>query len=76
MKKLEGLVVSKKMKKTALVLVERKKIHPLYKKGIKVAKKYPVHDEIGVKEGQWVKIQECRPISKTKKWKISEVIKK
>jgi len=76
MKILEGVVTSTKMAKTATVLVERFKIHPLYKKRIKVKKKYHTHDEIGVKVGDWVKIQECRPISKTKKFKIIEVIKK
>lgn len=76
MKQLEGVVMSVKMKKTATVLVERKKIHPVYKKGIKTTKKYHAHDELGVKEGDRVKIQGCRPMSKTKKWKIVEVIKK
>jgi len=76
MKILEGKVISTKMTKTATILVERFKIHPLYKKRIKVKKKYHAHDEIGVKVGEEVKIQECRPISKTKKFKIIEVIKK
>jgi len=76
MKILEGVVTSTKMTKTATVLVERFKSHPLYKKRIKVKKKYHAHDEIGVKVGERVKIQECRPISKTKKFKIIEVIKK
>jgi small subunit ribosomal protein S17 len=72
MKIFEGVVTSTKMKKTAIVLVERFKVHPLYKKRIRVKKKYHAHDEIGVKVGDKVKIQECRPISKTKKWKIIE----
>ena len=76
MKILEGVVTSTKMAKTATVLVERFKVHPLYKKRIKVKKKYHAHDEIGVKVGDRVKIQECRPISKTKRFKIIEVIKK
>jgi small subunit ribosomal protein S17 len=76
MKILEGVVTSNKMKKTATVLVERFKIHPLYKKRIKVKKKYHAHDEIGVKVGDRVRIQECRPVSKTKRFKIIEVIKK
>jgi len=76
MKILEGIVTSTKMAKTATVLVERFKSHPLYKKRIKVKKKYHAHDEIGVKVGDRVKIQECRPISKTKRFKIIEVIKK
>jgi len=76
MRILEGVVISTKMAKTATVLVERFKVHPLYKKRIKVKKKYHAHDEIGVKVGDRVKIQECRPISKTKRFKIIEVIKK
>lgn len=76
MKSLIGTVISTKMEKTATVEVERIKVHPIYKKRIKVKKKFHAHDEIGVKEGDKVKMQECRPISKTKKWKIVEVIKK
>jgi small subunit ribosomal protein S17 len=76
MRILEGVVTSTKMAKTATVLVERFKSHPLYKKRIKVKKKYHAHDESGVKVGDRVRIQECRPISKTKKFKIIEVIKK
>ena len=72
MKKIDGVVTSIKMKKTATVLVERKKMHPVYKKRIKVTKKYHVHDEIGVKLGDRVRIQASRPISKTKKWNIIE----
>jgi len=76
MKKLDGVVTSIKMKKTATVLVERRKVHPIYKKRIKVTKKFHVHDEIGVKLGDRVRIQASRPISKTKKWRIIEIIKK
>ena len=76
MKLLKGKVISTKMAKTATVLVERRKIHPIYKKGINVTKKYHVHDEIGVKLGDNVKIVETRPISKTKRWRIVEVLKK
>ena len=76
MKPLTGVVISSKMAKTATVLVERFKVHPLYKKRLKVKRKYHVHDEIGVKEGDWVKIKQCRPMSKTKRWKIIEVVKK
>jgi len=76
MKPLIGIVTSTKMEKTATVEVTRIKVHPIYKKRVKVKKKFHAHDEIGVKEGDKVKIQECRPISKTKKWKIIEIIKK
>lgn len=76
MKTFIGRVVSTKMDQTAVVAVETKKIHPLYKKGVKKTKKYPAHDELGVKEGDLVKIVETRPISKTKKWKIVEKVEK
>lgn len=76
MRLFEGKVTSKKMDKTATVMVERKKVHRLYKKGVVVNKKYHVHDEVGVKVGDKVKIVETRPISKTKKWKIIEVLDK
>lgn len=75
MKPLIGRVISTKMDKTAIVLVERVKVHPLYKKRFRVKKKYHAHDEIGVKEGNQVKIKESRPISKTKKWRIIEIIR-
>jgi small subunit ribosomal protein S17 len=75
MKKLTGVVVGTKMTKTAVVEVEKDKVHPLYKKRTRRRKKYHAHDEIGVRQGQRVVIQECRPISKTKRWKIKEVIK-
>ena len=74
MKKLSGKVVSVKMSKTATVLVERFWQHPLYKKRIKKSKKYLVNDEVGVKVNDRVVIQETRPISKRKKWKIAEKI--
>lgn len=70
MKNLEGKVVSKKMAQTAVVLVVRPKTHPLYQKQYRQTKKYHVQDEIGTKVGDLVKIQECRPLSKTKKWRI------
>jgi small subunit ribosomal protein S17 len=75
MKTLTGIVLKSKMNKTANVLVERIKIHPIYRKRFKIKKKYHVHDEIGIKKGDKVKIESCRPISKTKKWKVVEVLK-
>ncbi|HUS51965.1 MAG TPA: 30S ribosomal protein S17 [Candidatus Bathyarchaeia archaeon] len=76
MKMLVGKVISTKMDKTAVVAVETKKAHPLYKKAVKKTKKYHVHDELGVEEGAQVKIAENRPLSKTKRWRIAEVVKK
>lgn len=76
MKLLEGKVVGKKMEKTATVMIERKKVNKLYKKGVTFTKKYQVHDELDVKVGDKVRIVETRPFSKTKKWKIVEVLNK
>lgn len=74
MKKFTGTVISKKMTKTVTVLVERLWRHPVYKKRVKRSKKYLVHDEIGVKVGDKVVIQETRPISKRKRFKAVEVL--
>ena len=64
---LEGEVVSDKMNKTVTVLVERKYMHPVYKKYIRKTDKYAAHDEHNqFKIGDTVQIQECRPISKRK----------
>jgi small subunit ribosomal protein S17 len=71
-----GKVISDKMQKTITVLVERWKVHPKYKKRIKVRKKYHVHDpKEEAKVGDIVMIQESRPISKTKKWILVKIIK-
>lgn len=68
---LEGKVVSDKMDKTVTVLVERRFMHPKYKKYIKRSAKYAAHDENNaVKEGEVVQIIECAPISKRKKWAV------
>lgn len=66
---LKGIVVSDKMDKTIVVLVERLKQHPRYKKRYKINKKYKAHDPEGkYKVGDKIVIQESRPISKDKKW--------
>lgn len=68
---LEGKVVSDKMDKTVTVLVERRFMHPKYKKYIKRSTKYAAHDEGNtVKEGEYVQIIECAPISKRKSWTV------
>ena len=68
---MQGVVVSDKMDKTVVVNVERKFPHPLYKKYIKRSKRYHAHDESNThKVGDTVSIQECRPLSKTKKWEV------
>ena len=66
---LEGTVVSTKMNKTITVLVERRYIHPVYKKYLKRTDKYAAHDENNLAvEGEKVQIIECAPISKRKNW--------
>ena len=68
---MQGKVVSDKADKTVSVIVERRVMHPLYKKFIKRSKKYSAHDENNTcKTGDNVTIRECKPISKTKKWEI------
>ncbi len=68
---LQGVVVSDKMDKTVTVQVERRFKHPLYKKFIRRSKKYAAHDETNaIKIGDVVRIRECRPMSKRKKWEI------
>ncbi|MDR1009180.1 MAG: 30S ribosomal protein S17 [Rickettsiales bacterium] len=62
---LEGRVVSDKMTGTVTVEVERRYMHPLYKKFLKTSKKYHAHDETGAKIGDLVQIVECKPYSKT-----------
>jgi len=68
---LTGTVVSDKMDKTVVVRVERRVMHPVYKKFIRRSKKYAAHDPNNVhKVGDTVRIQETRPLSKTKKWEV------
>ena len=68
---LQGTVVSDKADKTIVVRVERRVMHPLYKKYITRSKKYAAHDETNrYKVGDLVRIQECRPISKRKRWEV------
>ncbi len=68
---LQGTVVSDKMDKTVTVLVERRFMHPLYKKYVKRTDKYAAHDEANsFKSGDSVQIIECAPISKRKRWTV------
>ena len=74
---LTGTVVSDKMDKTVTVLVERKIKHPLLGKVVRVSKKYHAHDDENTcSQGDVVTIEECRPISKTKAWKVSGLVQK
>lgn len=70
-----GMVVSAKTKNTAIVEIERQRQHPLYKKVIRLRKRFPAHDATGdVKAGDLVRIQESRPFSATKRWQVIEVL--
>tara|TARA_B100001769_G_C21477371_1_gene278392 strand:+ start:233 stop:496 length:264 start_codon:yes stop_codon:yes gene_type:complete len=72
-----GLVVSSKRDKTITVMVARKVKHPLYKKILRRSTKLQAHDQDNVcGEGDLVTIQECKPLSKTKSWKLLKVEKK
>ena len=74
---LVGRVVSDKMAKTVTVLVERRVKHPLYGKIVTRTKKYHAHDEAGeYHEGDMVEIEECRPLSKTKAWRVTKLLEK
>ena len=71
-----GLVVSSKMDKTITVSMERQVKHPMYGKYIKQTTKLKAHDEANdAGEGDTVRIQETRPLSKTKRWRLVEVLK-
>jgi len=74
---LTGEVVSDKMDKTVTVVVERKVRHPIYKKYIRRSTRYHVHDENGeCHVGDKVSIVACRPISKTKAWRLHRVVER
>ena len=72
----QGRVVSRKAEKTGVVLVERIVQHPLYKRKVKVSKKLMYHDETNESQsGDMVRIIECKPISKCKRWRLFDVVK-
>ena len=76
-RQLTGRVVSDKMQKTVTVLVERRVKHPLYGKFITRSSRYHAHDEAReCKEGDLVLIEECRPIAKTKSWRVIQLVQK
>jgi len=75
MKRFVGTVVSDKMAKAAVVLVERKYRHPLYKKIVSQKKKIHARNEVGAKTGQLVSLIETRPYSKTISFKIEKILK-
>jgi small subunit ribosomal protein S17 len=76
-RQLTGRVVSDKMNKTVTVLVERRVTHPLYGKIVTRSKKYHAHDESNeCKAGDLVTIEECRPISRTKSWRVAKLVER
>src|SRR5262249_1936832 len=76
-RRLTGKVVSDKMDKTVTVLVERRVQHPLYNKFVGRSKKYHAHDEKNEYHlGDVVLIEECRPIAKTKAWRVIKLVEK
>ena len=73
----QGLVVSNKMEKTAVVQVERRIQHPLYKRMIRRRKKFLAHDETGqCQPGDWVEIIETRPLSRRKRFRVRQILRK
>jgi len=76
-RQLTGRVVSDRMKKTVTVAVERRVMHPLYGKFLTRLRKYHAHDEASeCKAGDLVLIEECRPISTTKSWRVVKLVEK
>lgn len=69
-----GVVLSSKMDKTAVVQLSRQFAHPLYGKQITRTKRVHVHDELGAKQGDKVRIMETRPRSKLKRWRVVEIL--
>lgn len=72
----EGIVVSTKMEKTVVVKIERRVQHPLYGKVVLRTTKFKAHDIIGCDEGDRVEIMETRPISKDKRWRVTQILEK
>ncbi len=76
-KERQGLVVSARMDKSITVAVDRLVAHPLYKKAVRKTSKFHAHDEENTcKEGDLVRIRETRPLSKLKRWKLVEIVKR
>ncbi len=75
-RRITGVVTSNKMEKTVSVKITRRSRHPLYKKVIDQHKAVKAHDELGCDIGDQVMIVESKPISKTKRWVVEEIIRK
>jgi small subunit ribosomal protein S17 len=71
---MKGRVVSVKTKNTAVIIVERTKTHPLYKKSFLRSKRFLVEDKLGVNPGDLVEVVKIRPISKMKHWQIEKIV--
>jgi small subunit ribosomal protein S17 len=72
----QGIVVSNKMEKTVVVIVERRTQHPIYGKVVIRSNKFKAHDLLGCDEGDRVEIMETRPISRDKRWRVTQIIEK
>ena len=73
----QGVVVSNRMDKTIVVQVDDKVIHPVYKKYVRKRVKYKVHDETNdARQGDTVLIEECRPLSREKRWRLKNIIER
>lgn len=72
----QGIVVSNKMEKTVVVRVERRVQHPLYGKVVLRTERFKAHDILGCDEGDRVEIMETRPISKEKRWRVTQILEK
>ena len=73
-KRLVGTVVSDKMQKTVVVALDRRKMHPIYRKVVSSTKKVMAHDEKGATVGALVRLVESRPLSKRKRWVVEEIL--
>jgi small subunit ribosomal protein S17 len=75
-RRLEGRVVSNKMDKTVVVAIERRKMHPIYKKVVRTTKKIMAHDESNeIEIGALVRVVESRPLSRKKRWVVEAVLR-
>lgn len=74
---LQGVVASDKMDKTIVVEIMMRKLHPLYKKYVTRSKKVKAHDETNdAHAGDTVRVEECRPLSRDKRWRLIEVVER
>ena len=76
-KRRQGIVVSDKMEKTIVVQIDEKVMHPVYKKYVRKRVKYKAHDETNTaRMGDTVQIEECRPLSREKRWRLKNIIER